>query len=190
MTILNSKNRKKTEKYLPLRLYFHNDEPDCCTMSVNTKKTYKQTYITYFKLEDDYIQISQSNDVKHFFQDSLKGNFNRLNQILAHVEADLKSGKKIEIQIKGFASPLHNAEYNVNLSKRRIMSLVNFIKTYNNNILENYMFNKRLTIKEIPYGENKSALNVSSDPKDAKKSIYSIEAMLERRIEIIDVIVQ
>ena len=182
--------RKKTEKYLPLRLYFHNDEPDCCTMSVNTKKTYKQTYITYFKLEDDYIQISQSNDVKQFFQDSLKGNFNRLNQILAHVEADLKSGKKIEIQIKGFASPLHNAEYNVNLSKRRIMSLVNFIKTYNNNILENYMFNKRLTIKEIPYGENKSALNVSSDPKDAKKSIYSIEAMLERRIEIIDVIVQ
>jgi len=70
------------------------------------------------------------------------------------------------------------------------MSLVNFIKTYNNNILENYMFNKRLTIKEVPYGENKSALNVSSDPKDAKKSIYSIEAMLERRIEIIDVIVQ
>ena len=57
-------------------------------------------------------RISQSNDVKQFFQDSLKGNFNRLNQILVHVEADLKSGKKIEIQIKGFASPLHNAEYN------------------------------------------------------------------------------
>ena len=92
--------RKKTEKYLPLRLYFHNDEPDCCTMSVNTKKTYKQTYITYFKLEDDYIQISQSNDVKQFFQDSLKGNFNRLNQILAHVEADLKSGKKLRFKSK------------------------------------------------------------------------------------------
>ena len=31
------------------------------------------------------------------------------------------------------------------------------------------MFNKRLTIKEVPYGENKSALNVSSDPKRCKK---------------------
>ncbi len=182
--------RKNINKYLPLRLYFHNDEPDCCTMNINTKKTYKQTYITYFKLEDEYNRISQSDDVKSFFQDSLKGNFNRLNQILEHVEEDLKNGKTIEIQIKGFASPLHDADYNVNLSKRRIMSLVNFIKTYSNNILENYILNKKLMIKEISYGENKSALNVSSDPKDAKESIYSIKAMLERRIEIIDVIVQ
>ena len=38
--------------FLPLNLYFHNDEPDPRTTKKVTKKTYEQTYITYFQKED------------------------------------------------------------------------------------------------------------------------------------------
>ena len=34
-------NIRFLSQYLPLKLYFHNDEPDCCTMNTSTEKTYK-----------------------------------------------------------------------------------------------------------------------------------------------------
>ena len=85
-------------KYLPLKLYFHNDEPDCCTMNVSTEKTYKEAYISYFQMEDDYNKFSPN--LSSFFQDSLKGNFNKLTLIFTHILADLKEGKKITITDK------------------------------------------------------------------------------------------
>ena len=69
---------KKTDhsfsNYLPLNLYFHNDEPDCCTMSDTTEQTYKQAYISYFKMEEKYMRFSKDSSIYHFFQD-----FNQLS---------------------------------------------------------------------------------------------------------------
>ena len=178
-------NRLLSAKYLPLKLYFHNDEPDCCTMSTKTQKTYKEAYISYFKMEDEYDKYTP--DLESFFEDSLQGNFNKLTLIFAYILADLKHGKKIQLQIRGYASPLYKKQYNINLSKRRIKSFVNYVELYEGRVFLPYIKEGLFQIVELPFGESKVAERVSDDPNDKFKSIYSLGAVLERRIEIIDI---
>ena len=176
--------------FLPLNLYFHNDEPDPRTTKKTTKKTYEQTYITYFQKEDLYIEQSKNdNSIINFFQDSIKGNYNRLNSVLDQIYSSIISGNKIELHIKGYASPLHNADYNKNLSSRRISSLVNYINQYKSSMFKQHINNKKLKFVIIPYGESKSSSKTSADPNNKRLSVYSLEAMLERKIQIIDVII-
>jgi len=172
-------------KLLPLKLYFHNDEPDCCTMSVTTDKTYKDAYISYFKMEEKYNLYSPNLSI--FFEDSLKGNFNKLNRIFSYVLADLKLGKRIQLHVKGFTSPLHKKDYNINLSKRRIKSFVNYLSLYENMSFLPFLKSGFLKIIELPFGESNSTKKVSDNAEDSLNSIYSLDAILERRIEIIDV---
>ena len=174
-------------KHLPLSLYFHNDEPDCGTMKTTTNKTYQEAYISYFQMEEEYSKISKNPIVKKFFLDSLQANFNKLNLILDQILSELTSGKKVEIQIKGYASPLHEKQYNINLSKRRIKSFVNYVELHQGKVFSFYLENGNFQIIELPFGENNAANSVSSNPNDKKNSIYGIDAMLERKIEIIDI---
>jgi len=183
--VLQPDNVLLIAKFLPLSLYFHNDEPDCCTMRVTTDKTYKDAYISYFKMEEQYNLYSPNSIV--FFEDSLKGNFNNLKLIFSNVLTDLKKGKKIQLDVKGFASPLHKKDYNINLSKRRIQSFVNYLKVYENNAFLPFLKSGFLQIIELPYGESKPIKKISDNPNDRRNSIYSLDAILERRIEIIDV---
>ena len=110
--------------------------------------------------------------------------------MLDHILKVLNLGNKIELHVKGYSSPLHEKDYNINLSKRRIMSLKNYIIEYKKGVFIKFLNSEKIIIKELPFGEEKASRNVSSDPKNKSLSIYSIEAMLERKIEIIDVISQ
>ena len=103
---------------------------------------------------------------------------------------DLVVGKKIELQIRGFASPLHKFEYNINLSQRRIQSLINYISVYQNTAFLKYLNTGQLSIIELPLGESKSSINTSDSPQDIKNSIYSLGAISERKIEILKVILK
>ena len=172
--------------HLPLSLYFHNDEPDNFTMNSTTQKTYKDTYITYFKMKDEYQR--QNTNLNDFFEKELQANFNRLNIVFDMLLISLVNGDKIKLQIKGYASPLHNQEYNQALSKRRISSVINYIQQYKNGVFSTYTQSKNLIIYELPFGESTSSEKVSDNPNDKKNSIYSAEAMYERKIEIVDVI--
>ena len=170
----------------PLELYFHNDEPDCCTMKTTTNQTYKDSYVSYFKLVDEY--KNQNDSLNNFFETTLKPNYNRLINLLGMLSLELDGGKKIELQIRGFASPLHKFEYNINLSQRRIQSVINYISTYHNTVLSKYLKTGQLSIVELPLGESKVSENTSDNPNDIKSSIYSLEAIKERKIEILNVI--
>ena len=178
-------NIQLSAQFMPLKLYFHNDEPDCCTMKISTEKTYKEAYISYFNMKSEYNKYNSN--LESFFQDSLKGNFNKLKIIFSHILSDLKQGKKIQLQIKGYASPLHEKQYNINLSKRRIKSFVNYVALYEDKAFSPYLKNGEFQIIELSFGENNAANSVSDDPTDIQKSIFSLDAMLERKIEIIDV---
>ena len=172
----------------PLELYFHNDEPDCCTMKTTTNQTYKDSYVSYFKLVDEY--KNQNDSLNNFFETTLKPNYNRLINLLGMLSLELYGGKKIELQIRGFASPLHKFEYNINLSQRRIKSVINYISTYHNTVLSKYLKTGQLSIVELPLGESKVSENTSDNPHDIKNSIYSLEAIKERKIEIVKVILK
>ena len=178
---------QKIMSELPLNLYFHNDEPDCCTMDTVTNQTYTQAYISYFKLQNKYIQENKEEDIITFFEDSLKGNFNKLEQVLKLLEGILSNGEKIEIQIRGFTSPLHSTEYNVNLSKRRINSFMNFLDKFESGKILQYFSNNQLTITFLPFGESESSDSVSDNRDDKRQSIYSLPAMYSRKIQLVNV---
>ena len=178
----------KVQKYLPLNLYFHNDEPDSNTLRPTTQKTYKESYISYFIMKDEYEQKNANLD--NFFEGTLQENFNHLNQILEILLFEIKTGINVEIKIRGYSSPLYSVEYNKMLSQRRIASFVNYLIQFKNSELKTYIDSKRLTISELPLGETNAPSKVSDDPKNKKKSIYSLGAMLERKIEIVEVILK
>ena len=65
---------------------------------------------------------------------------------------------------------------------------MNMISSYKNGLIKDYLQNGYLKIKQLPFGEDKSEKNVSDNPKDKRNSIYSIDAILERKIEIVEII--
>lgn len=91
--------------------------------------------------------------------------------------------------VKGFASPLAKTDYNVNLTKRRIASLKNYLYHYNNGVFKPY-FDKTakngayLKIVQIPFGEYTANQLTSDNPNDTKNSVYSKAAAIERKIEV------
>ena len=101
--------------------------------------------------------------------------------------SDLKQGKKVQLEIKGYASPLYEKKYNINLSKRRIKSFINLIELYQGMEFSPYLENGYFKIIELPLGENNADNSVSDNPNDKQKSVFSLDAMLERKIEIIDI---
>ena len=174
--------------YLPLSLYFHNDEPDPRSISRRTTQTYKDVYISYLLQKPEYEK--QNPKSKSFFENVLKKNFSDLNKVLEMLLFDLSKGKSVELQIKGYASPLYNSQYNQNLSQRRIVSFINYLTQFDNGSLKDYILAKKLIVNELSFGESNASNKVSDDARNKKKSVYSIEAMQERKIEIVDVILE
>lgn len=180
---------KKLEVNFPVKLYFHNDIPDPKSIKTTTKIDYGFTYNEYIKLKKEYMFNNASsfeNKINDFFLNEITKGFNDLNKLTKLLSEHINDSIKFKLIIKGFASPLAPNKYNVNLSKRRISSLINYLIKYNNGELAN-LINKKIIFEFIPFGEDKADKMVSDNPKNVSKSIYSIEAALERKIEIIGI---
>jgi hypothetical protein len=188
---------------LPLVLYFHNDEPNPRTRDTLTKYTYMETYAAYKKLQPDYLtkypevlegQQKQlaADEVQYFFDNHVDLGVENLHKFTTELIGYLEQGYSAEVLIKGFASPLTTSSYNVNLSLRRISSLMNYLKVYQGGVYVPY-FNgtaangAKLSFIKNPNGEYKSATGVSDDYYDVRNSIYNPRAAIERRIEVVRV---
>ena len=90
----------------------------------------------------------------------------------------------MKVMIKGYTSPLAATDYNLNLSKRRISSLVNHLMSYKDGVFKNYLDNDQLILEEEPAGERFVLPGVSDELEDKTNSVYSPDAARERRIEI------
>tara|TARA_R110002050_G_scaffold243517_2_gene380037 strand:- start:814 stop:1608 length:795 start_codon:yes stop_codon:yes gene_type:complete len=102
---------------------------------------------------------------------------------------ELDRGAKINITVKGFASPLAKTDYNVNLTKRRIASLVNYMRMYNGGVFSKYLDNNapnggKVIFSQVPFGEYTADQTTSDNPNDVQNSVYSRSAAKERKIEI------
>ncbi|MHC1707834.1 MAG: hypothetical protein AB9842_09965 [Bacteroidales bacterium] len=197
----NGSNEDLIREFLPLTLYFHNDEPDPATTKEYTSKNYKTTVADYLLLKDKYSEeysrgltgeekIRAENDIEDFFNDYVLSGMNILDEFTSLLAKDLAGGNSVVITIKGFTSPLNTPEYNKKLAKRRIASLINYFREYRNGQLIPYMKaiseeNNTLTFIEEPIGEEQSDKLVSDNPNDLRNSIYSRAAALERRIQIL-----
>ena len=187
-------------KHLPVTLYFHNDEPDPRTRDTTTDLTYTESYDAYIALKDKYRKEyskgltgddaeEAKEDIDDFFVEYVEQGIKDLAEFTRLLIVELEKGYEIEVTVKGFASPLAQTDYNVNLTKRRISSLVNYLSDYEEGRFVPYLTGTaenggRLTFVQIPFGEYTANTLISDNPNEQKESIYNRHAALERKIEI------
>lgn len=192
--------QQQARNLLPLILYFHNDEPDPATRSVVSSKDYRQSLDEYVAMRSVY-QTEYARglsgkaaeearaDITGFFNDYVLNGYQKLEKLTEFLLLDLKAGRSVQLLVSGYCSPLSTNEYNINLARRRIHSLVKFLETTANGALKPYLNGTspdsvRLYIFEDPVGKEKASPFVSDNPNDLRNSVYSRYAAFERRIEI------
>jgi tetratricopeptide (TPR) repeat protein len=199
VSITSTKIRKK----LPVRLYFRNDEPDADSWSTKTKQNYMTTYNLYknnyalYKKEvgkgiDPGLAEKKRKDLEEFFKNEVDKGASDLIEFSELLSDELASGSKIVVSLKGFASPLAKTDYNVNLTKRRITSLVNYFNEYNHGEFKGYINGTaanggKLIFEYVPFGEFSADQTTSDDTDNRKESVYSKEAGIERKLHIEEV---
>ena len=178
-------------------LYFENDHPNPRTRKTVTEKKYSETYNNYIPLEQKYVDeytkpLSEADkaaaefNLRNFFTSDVKRGFERLELFSAYLLEYLQAGNRAKLTIQGFASPRAKAGYNEALTKRRINSVINYLKTTLDKQLAPFMEgdNPQLMIVEDPYGEVKARAGISDKIDDPRNSWYSVDASKERRVEI------
>lgn len=76
-----------------------------------------------------------------------------------------------------------NSKYNKMLTQRRIDCIRQELLLHENGALGIFLKSGQLTIKELPFGD--ASARSLNDTRDKRKSIYSVEAASDRRVEII-----
>ena len=189
--------RLTLEGYLPMPLYFDNDMPDRRSKKTVTNLNYIQTNVAYQNREEEFKKqvgrglsgeqkIQSEYEIEQFFDQNVSPAASQLVSFTDYLLRYLQQGNVAEIIIKGYASPLAEAEYNLLLTQRRISSIENHFSTYKGGVFKKYIQEGLLKVSEAPYGEQLSNSGVSDNPRDRRNSIYSVPASLERRVEIIE----
>jgi len=184
----------------PIQLFFKNDHPNPKSYLPSTKLSYETTYLDYknsfddylCKVNDDSIKIDNNRKLKleNFFTNSVDKGYNDLLILSDSLALHLSQNKYVTLFVKGYASPLHRTNYNIRLSKRRINTFYNYLSSYQNGLFKSALSQTQnnepqLQIIEIPFGEFAANQLTSDDFNDQKNSVYSYEASIERKIEII-----
>ncbi|MEY4604259.1 MAG: hypothetical protein RIT43_1551 [Bacteroidota bacterium] len=187
-------------KRLPVTLYFHNDCPDPKSRDTLTHVNYINGYNDYRALLEKY-QMEYSSgldpvkaeeakeDIESFFIEYVDQGVKDLQLFRDLLLEELHNGSRINLTVKGFASPLAKTDYNVNLTKRRISSLVNYLREYENGVFVPYIDGTAknggmVQFTEVPFGEYTANKLTSDNFHDQKNSVYSRAAAIERKIEI------
>ncbi len=187
------------EDFLPLAIYFDNDQPEPKSNKSTTSYRYLQTYEPYYdskeKFERRYAhgadkaeEAKQKAAIDDFFEHNLRKSKEEFESFLNILNQYLDEGLTFKIFLKGYASPLASDAYNYNLGQRRIKTIQNEFAAYRNGVLKKYFDSGALEVEEKSYGEETAPKTVSDDPRDLRRSVYSPEASAERRVEIIEIV--
>lgn len=182
----------------PIRLYFHNDEPDPRSWDTTTTTAYARTYDAYVGRLHEYAEAwrgAAAGDAafRDFFTNEVRAGALRLDSFAVALAQVLAEGRSVDLHVRGFASPLARSDYNRNLSLRRIRSLELYLYQHAGGALARYMAptdegGVRLRIIAQPFGNSTADGSVSDRLDDLRHSVYSVGAARERRIEIEQVV--
>jgi hypothetical protein len=158
---------KTIRQWLPISLYFHNDEPDPKSTESSTKWTYTDCWNSYQAKSVEYIKVLESQaEWDEFEEQYLAIPYQKLQRALPLMMKSLSKGDSLVLQVRGFASPLAASDYNDKLTGRRISCLKNELANYNNGVLSPYLDSGRLKVQSLPFGERKAAKGVSQGRKE------------------------
>ena len=177
------------EEQLPATVFFHNDEPNPKTNSTKTKLSYAECYTDYKDQKGEYFAQFGDNQAIGYWFNTVDLAYEELQSFLETLYVVLES-RQVDLTIEGYCSPLALNDYNINLAKRRIVSLENYILTWNEGQLKPYYDAGELTFSAVPFGEEKADQTISDSVEEVKHSIYDPRAAQERRVEIIAISVE
>lgn len=174
---------------LPLKLYFHNDDPEPRSWSTATAQDYAATYRRYRDLIPEYEREGEVQALRNFFRDDVDRGYLELAELVIALRDVLAAGVPVVLDVRGHASPLAANDYNINLSMRRIESLRNHLRLASNGALRPYLEGNAkngatLSINLLPFGEEQAPPGISDDVRDLKRSVYAVDAARERRISV------
>ena len=188
------------KRKLPVRLYFRNDEPDEDSWTTTTSQNYLATYDLYKQNYELYkrevgaelnpeLANEKRRELDEFFKNEVDKGATDLIEFTSLLLQELLQGSKIVVSIKGFASPLAKTQYNVNLTKRRISSLVNYFNEYNHGEFKPYLEGSaknggKLILEFVPFGEYSADQTTSDKVDEQSESVFSKEAGIERKLQI------
>ena len=132
------------------------------------------------------LQIA-NDTLDYFFEKEVRAGWEGL-MAFSEVLYDMMSrGDTIVLTLKGFASPRAATKYNLNLTARRVSSVLNHFMIFDGGIYKKFVENGQITIVQEPNGESKAPRGISDVISKERESIYSVPASRERRLEIIGV---
>jgi tetratricopeptide (TPR) repeat protein len=150
---------EEMNRFLPITLYFHNDEPNPRTRDTTTTLTYSDAYASYKKLQGRYEQEVEkwsdeeaaSTEVNNFFALRVDKGMQDLNVFSELLLRELRQGNNVTLSIRGFASPRAESDYNERLTKRRIQSLVNEMRVLAGGAFVPFMEGKDSTLALLSF---------------------------------------
>lgn len=178
---------------LPLRLYFHNDEPGPRSTASTTALTYSETLVAYTDRLPAYTEHGPDTVAFNaFWNNAVLAGARDLAALVRALFPVLEQGRSVALEVRGHASPLAQNAYNGRLSERRIASLRNELSTVLQGALRPYLDatatnGAHLELRALPFGEEKADSTVSDRVQDPPASIYSVGAARERRIEVLNI---
>jgi tetratricopeptide (TPR) repeat protein len=182
---------------LPLAIYFDNNVPP--RQAPTSIESYDVTYIEYMNRREEFISTFTQHlltdaekalataRINRFFEEEVRGGFTKLEYFAEHLDLFLTGGYEVEIMVKGFASPLASHEYNLALTKRRIVSVRNYLRKAKGGIYESFIQQNKLIVTNAPLGETHALPGINDSHRHLEQSVFSPEASKERRAEIIEV---
>ena len=184
---------EKIASVLPITLYFQNDYPDPKSVSDTTDKDYLELYNSYVNDIQEYIHKSGQGltgeeqrramyAVAGFMRDSVQTGYARLQLLQQYLTEAMENGDTVDLAISGFASPLHNSEYNKHLSSRRIVSLLNYLRKADNGRLFPYLSGEKPELQL--YISPEGAVNHSFETDEVRETVFGLRAAKDRKIVI------
>lgn len=185
---------------LPLALYFDNDQPDPRSLATSASVNYSNSWRQYTQQYDLYMgslpssadwhkRDSVRKEMAQFFERKVMPCHSRLLQFFDLMLRDLEAGYSVTLTVEGYASPLFESQYNVNLALRRIDCFVREMKGWKDSVLLPYLNMGRLQVIPSAQGSATFSEVKADDPlRDPKnvRSVFSVPAADSRKITVID----
>jgi len=186
------------EDYMPVIVYFENDQPNPRSKSTSTNEVYGSLFTNYMNEKLDYIknytkkkkgankELAREN-LDAFFEGDVVGGYDKLKRFMRALKKELNLGRSLEIAIKGYTSPVADTRYNLALGQRRVASVENEILLYEGGYFKKFVDEGKLIITDISFGEETSPSDISDKISDRSQSVYGLGASKERRVQIVKI---
>jgi len=202
------------ERLESFNMFFNNDYPkyrypDAPPDPDTTRANISGLVDDYKQQERDFIQMAgrdtaEINNIRLFFSQLLDANMFDLEVFARRIIPYLQDGYTVTMTFRGYASPLGNSAYNERLTRRRIVSIINYLREFEDQgiALGDYIDGDsggQIRWVRDPRGEDQVGQSLDAFRARIKQidkatlesrsaeAVFSLSASIERRVEITNI---